>query len=224
MAKLGLSSVLGGSTPPSDPGVFGSSANSGTHTEYYMGVPITIPGSSSSSLGNPVQSFKDWLGIGSNGDVGITDLPDLNNYPGTSAKDPVNTDSLFMDLNQQALDYNSAEAQKNRDWQEYMSNTAHQREMKDLIAAGLNPVLTATGGSGATTPAGSSASTNNIAGSVLGLMGTMATANAMTAAAAVSAEATKYSSENYLSGSKYNAVSNFLGGLSRLVSPIKLFK
>lgn len=50
--------------------------------------------------------------------------------------------------------FNSREAQANRDWQEQMSNTAHQREVADLRKAGLNPILTATGGNGASSPTG----------------------------------------------------------------------
>lgn len=48
--------------------------------------------------------------------------------------------------------FSATEAQVNRDYLERMSNSAHQREVQDLKLAGLNPILSGTGGMGNSTP------------------------------------------------------------------------
>jgi hypothetical protein len=80
------------------------------------------------------------------------------------------------ELAAQSTATNIAEAQKDRDWQERMANTAHRRAMADLRAAGLNPILAAQQGA----PTGSGAQASAVTADVSDVL-TPAVSSAMQA-------------------------------------------
>lgn len=90
----------------------------------------------------------------------------------SSALDNWLTGNRDWSRTQQQNAFNASEAKKNRDWQEYMSNTAYSRAYKDLTSLGINPyVMFGGGASAASTPTGSSgrsAGSHHSGGNVVG--------------------------------------------------------
>ena len=115
--------------------------------------------------------------------------------------------------NAKAMMFNQNEAAKNRNWQMLMSNTAHQREVRDLMAAGLNPVLSAMNGNGASVGSGATAqgvssqgakgeTDMSANGAIANLLGSILAANTQIEAANINARTQEAVAEKYTAMSR----------------------
>lgn len=101
-------------------------------------------------------------------EAAISDTDDSDSK-GNDTKDVSTWINLFKDLYEtykqdsisnslRAEAFEREEAEKLRQWQEYMSSTSYQRAMADMTAAGINPLLAFQTMTGASTPSGAMAS------------------------------------------------------------------
>lgn len=105
-------------------------------------------------IGGTSQSANQSTNSATSMSQAITYGREATNSSVTSAQ---KANELAMANWREAAAFNSAEAEKQRQWQERMANTVYQRSMKDMISAGLNPVLAAGGGLGSAAVSGGAA-------------------------------------------------------------------
>ncbi len=138
-----------------------SNANIGDTIRTAGGAYTIVPHGTIGSTYNPKSGFSSIRADDNNLFASAYSVQNMNNelYKQNIAL----ANEISAQSSAKQYEYNAKEAEKNRSWQERMSSTAHQREVQDLIKAGLNPVLSATLG-GASTPSGATATGSSYSG------------------------------------------------------------
>lgn len=130
--------------------------------------------------GFPAQAFRLFTNL-ITGNTDARHIPSLNPFGSSSASGSTPSDlsdsnllqylSSFFDNFYQEQDenrkFNAEQAALAREWQEKMASTNYQRAVSDLKAAGLNPVLAASGGISSSVPSAPSASNMSSGGDTL---------------------------------------------------------
>lgn len=199
----------------------GKMVNSGSFTNNL--------GSGLKSFGNPIvdnaaQGYASIAGMGANmaNAVSAEAQQAAMNYNAAQAS---NANAITADYLGMQMRYNSAEAEaarayntamyeraladnralakESRDWQEMMANTAYQRAVKDMQAAGINPILAYSQG-GAAVPGGATAS--------IGAPSSAATSIGL--GSGVNASVGGYSGTGFQGSETLALIAAILGGLS----------